>query len=79
MKTKGLRTSQYESYGRTLIQFEVGCRKCVNLVKLEKGTYMCSERVHMDESPVIPIMNGRKTSDWNVCDGEDYNRFIGYR
>lgn len=55
-----------------LLQFERGCRHCKNLVQLDKNTYTCIERLHMDDSPVVPILNGKHTDDWNICNGEDY-------
>ena len=57
-----------------LLQFERGCRHCENLSQIGKGTYVCLKRVHMDDSDVIPIKDGHKTSDWFVCDGEAYVR-----
>ena len=57
-----------------LIQFEIGCRRCKHLVRLNKDTYTCVERLHMDDSPVIPIVDGVHTDDWCICNGEDYKR-----
>lgn len=57
-----------------ILQFERGCRRCENLAQIGKGTYVCLKRVHMDDSDVIPIKDGQKTSDWFVCDGESYVR-----
>lgn len=55
-----------------VIQFEIGCRRCSNLMQTGKNTYTCSARVHMDNSPVVPIENGEHTKDWGVCKGERY-------
>lgn len=55
-----------------IVEFSVGCRNCVNLLRLENGTYTCDVRVHMDDSAVYPIVNNKRTSDWNICDGECY-------
>lgn len=57
-----------------LLKFEVGCRHCSHLMKVGKNTYTCLERLHMDDSPVMPIVDGKHTDDWNVCSGEDYKR-----
>ena len=58
-----------------ILQFEVGCRHCVHLVQVNKNSFMCSERVHMDDTPVMPIVDGEKSFiDWNVCHGEYYQR-----
>lgn len=58
-----------------VVQFERGCYRCENLVRVGKNTYMCNERVHMDDSPVLPIEDGKKSFvDWNVCGGEFYKR-----
>jgi hypothetical protein len=55
-----------------LMIFEKGCHHCANLVRSGKNTYMCMERVHMDDSSVIPILDGKHTDDWNICNGESY-------
>jgi len=57
-----------------LLQFERGCRGCENLSQIGKGTFVCLKRVHMDDSDVIPIRDGKKTDDWNVCEGQNYVR-----
>ena len=57
-----------------IITFEIGCRRCSNLQIVSKGTYICTERVHMDDSAVFPIVEGKRTCDWNICDGEYYSR-----
>ena len=57
-----------------ILEFNVGCRRCKNLVKIGKNTYMCSERSHMDDSDVIPIRDGKTTDDWYICSGSDYKR-----
>lgn len=57
-----------------LLSFEVGCRKCANLLQIGKNTYICAERAHMDDTDVVPIRDGEKTSDWNICNGESYIR-----
>lgn len=74
MSVKGLQIIQWENSESMLLHFEVGCRRCLNLQKVGKNTYICSERVHLDDSPVIPIKDGHKTEDWNICNGEYYNR-----
>ena len=58
----------------TLLQFEVGCRRCDYLERFGKNSYICSIKAHLDDSPVIPIKDGVKTEDWNICNGEYYNR-----
>ncbi len=57
-----------------IVQFEIGCRGCACLEKIGKRTYECSTRIHIDDSPVIPVRDGVKTADWNICDGEYYVR-----
>ena len=74
MKVKSLQILHAENYDSTLVQFEVGCRRCTHLERIGKNTYICSERAHMDDSPVIPIKDGYKTDDWNICNSEYYNR-----
>lgn len=57
-----------------VICFDIGCRRCRYLAQIGKGTYCCNKRVHMDDSPVIPIKDSVKTSDWGICAGEYYVR-----
>ena len=57
-----------------VIKFDVGCRCCANLMRVGKNTYCCQERAHMDDSSVLPIVDGKHTDDWNACNGEDYKR-----
>ena len=57
-----------------IVQFERGCRGCENLSQIEKGTYVCLKRVHIDDSDVVPIKHGKKTDDWGICEGEEYER-----
>ncbi len=58
----------------TIIPFSVGCRRCVYLQRIGEGTYLCTERAHIDDSDVIPIKDGKQTKDWNICYGESYAR-----
>lgn len=57
-----------------IVAFERGCRGCENLVQIGKCTYKCARRVHMDDSEVIPVRDGKHTKDWNICDGEYYKK-----
>lgn len=57
-----------------ILEFCRGCSRCANLVRVGKNTYCCQERVHMDDSAVMPIVDGKHTEDWNACEGEDYKR-----
>lgn len=57
-----------------IVQFEIGCRHCEHLSKIDNNTWVCMQRVHMDDSDVVPIKNGKKTDDWGICDGEAYVR-----
>ena len=57
-----------------IIPFEIGCRKCGNLCKIGKSTYLCSAKVHMDDSEVIPVRDGQHTTDWYICNGDSYCR-----
>ena len=54
--------------------FERGCKRCEHLSQIGKGTYVCMKMVHMDDSDVIPIKDGERTDDWNICDGKNYTR-----
>ncbi len=56
-----------------IIQFEKGCRHCDGLTRIDKCTYICNKRAHMDDSSIILIKDGAKTRDWNICRGEYYN------
>lgn len=57
-----------------IITFEIGCRGCACLEQIGKKTFECNARAHMDDSPVIPVRDGIKTGDWNICNGESYER-----
>ena len=59
-----------------VVRFEVGCRRCEHLVQIGKNTYLCKQKVHMDDSSVIPIRDGKQTSDWNICKGDSYTRVL---
>lgn len=74
MHVKNSTIVKLENNESTLLNFEIGCRRCSNLVLTGRNTYICSERAHLDDSPVVPIKNGHKTEDWNICAGEYYNR-----
>lgn len=62
-----------------IIKFDVGCRFCEHLVQTGKGTYCCAERVHLDDTEIMPIVNNKKTRDWGACKGEDYVRALDIR
>lgn len=53
------------------------CRGCRNLTEVDEGTYICSERVHNNDSPIVPVVRGERTSDWGICGGEYY--VTGYK
>ncbi len=57
-----------------VLEFCRGCSRCANLARVGKNTYCCTERLHMDDSAIMPIVDGKRTDDWGACDGEDYKR-----
>ena len=57
-----------------MITFEIGCRKCEYLVQIGKNSFLCDQRVHLDDTEVVPIRDGIHTDDWNACGGEDYSK-----
>lgn len=59
-----------------IVKFELGCKRCENLAQIGKGTYVCLKRVHMDDSDVIPIRDGKRTNDWYICNGENFVRTV---
>lgn len=59
-----------------IIKFEIGCRNCEHLIQIGKGTWMCNENLHEDQTDVLPIEDGEKTSDWGICEGADYRRAL---
>lgn len=61
-----------------IVQFETGCRRCEHLVQVGKKTYLCKQKVHMDDSEVIPVRDGKHTHDWYICGGESYIRVSNY-
>ena len=62
-----------EKQSDNVIQFERGCRRCANLVRMGRNTYMCNARANMDDSSIFPIKDGEVTEYWNICEGEDYH------
>ena len=58
-----------------IVKFDTGCRKCIHLVRIGKNSFLCGIRVHLDDSDVVPIRNGQKTEDWNICNGEHYKKY----
>lgn len=70
-----MKRSDQEGLGKShILAFEIGCRRCACLERIGTNTFECGSRVHMDDSPVIPVFEGKKTSDWNICEGMDYIR-----
>ena len=61
-----------------IIQFEIGCRNCIHLVQTGHKTYTCDDRIHLDDSSVIPIEKGIHTDDWGICEGESYESMNKY-
>ena len=59
-----------------VVRFEVGCRRCEHLVQIGKNTYLCKQKVHMDDSAVVPIRDGKQTEDWHICNGDSYTRVL---
>ena len=60
-----------------IVKFERGCFRCSHLVQIGKNTYMCESQVHLDDTTIVPILNGKKNEeDWNACDGEDYKAIV---
>ncbi len=57
-----------------VVTFAVGCRRCAHLDRIGKNTYVCAKRVHMDDTAIIPIKDGVKTSDWGICAGKSYQK-----
>ncbi len=55
-----------------VIKFEIGCRCCDGLTKVDQCTYICGKRAHLDDSSIFLIKNGIKTSEWNICKGKYY-------
>lgn len=59
-----------------IVKFELGCKHCENLSRIDKNTYVCLALLHNDDSDVIPVKDGRKTDDWCACDGDDFVRTL---
>lgn len=55
-----------------VIKFDRGCRGCVHLLQIDKNTFVCEARENLDDSSIYPIVNGKHTDGWNICEGEDY-------
>ncbi len=54
-----------------------GCKTCLNLLKVGKSDYLCTEMQWSDGSDVYPIENGEKTEGYNICKGAEYIRKRG--
>ena len=60
-----------------IIQFSretIGCKGCVHLCQCGKGLWICEEREYMDGSDIYPIIDGKKSDGWWVCEGESYEK-----
>ena len=57
-----------------VVEFDFGCAGCVHMIEVDEGTYICAERVHMNDTPIVPIVQNERTSDWGCCGGIDYER-----
>lgn len=55
-----------------VIMFEVGCRRCANLVQVDRDKWICGKREKKDGSSLIIIEDGKKGKDWNACRGNHY-------
>lgn len=55
-----------------VIKFERGCRRCANLVQIDKDSWICGTRTKKDGSTLVIIENGKKGKDWNACKGNHY-------
>ena len=53
-----------------IIEFEIGCRKCVHLMQMGKDTFTCNKLNFEDGTSIYPIEDGRKTEGWGACHGE---------
>lgn len=53
-----------------IIEFNIGCRRCVHLQNMGDGTFMCRDRDYADGTSIYPIVDGEKTEDWGACNGE---------
>ena len=58
-----------------LIDLEHTCKGCSHLLAVDdEGTYICNARVHVNDLPIVPVVQGEYTSDWGCCGGEFYER-----
>lgn len=56
-----------------------GCFRCINLMRIDKGTFVCTERTYTDGSSIYPIVDGKHSEDWGACNGEGYERVTKQR
>lgn len=47
-----------------------GCKRCTHLQKIGKDTYTCNHCNDDKGNSIYPIVDGEKTEDYNLCDGE---------
>lgn len=58
-----------------VIDMEHNCIGCKHLLEVDdEGTCICNSRVHMNDTPIVPMVQGEYTSDWGFCGGEFYER-----
>ena len=57
-----------------ILEFSPGCKDCIHLVQVDEGTYICAERVHVNDTPIVPVVQDERTGDWGCCGGIDYER-----
>lgn len=62
-----------------IVKFEIGCRNCEHLIRVGKDTWMCNENLHKDKTDILPIKDGKHTSDWGICKGADYKRALSVK
>lgn len=54
-----------------IIDFDIGCRKCIHLMRVGKNDFVCNKVVYADGDKIYPILDGKHTADWGACDGDD--------
>ena len=53
---------------------KLGCKGCVHLIRCGKTDWMCEDRTYLDDTTVFPVLDGKRTDGWGICDGESYER-----
>ena len=50
------------------------CKDCKHLLYTDAKTAYCTARDYTDGTHIYPIQDGKKSEDWDACNGEGFER-----